>query len=45
MQQPNDRAVGLMRIGSGGDGADNAATPKSNTLATTAAATCASICA
>src|SRR3954469_12182707 len=36
MQQPNDRAVGLMRIGSGGDGADNAATPKSHSLATTA---------
>ena len=36
MPQPNDRAVGLMRIGSGGDRADDAATPKSNTLAPTA---------
>src|SRR5436190_12090651 len=35
MQQPNDRAVGLMRVGSGDDRADSAATVKSNTLAPT----------
>src|SRR5262245_29767170 len=32
MQQPSDRAVGLMRIGSGGGGTDSGATAKSSTL-------------
>ena len=37
MQQPNDRAVGVMRIGPGGDsGAHNAANVKSSTLTPTA---------
>ena len=36
MQQPNDRAVGLMRIGSGGDGPDSGRRPRSSTLTATA---------